>query len=335
MEILIIKLGAMGDVLRMTSILKPLREKHPGSVITWVTKGGSEQLLEGNPAVDHVVLIGGAGKGLGGKAFDLVLSFDDEEDACALASGVNSKKIVGAYLKDGKAAYTEDSALWFDMGLISRHAKAEADRRKAANEKTYQEIHFSILGLKNPEKYPPILILNEKEKAFARSFAEKHGIGKGDRVIGVNTGAGGRWRDKKLSVRQTAELIDQLNKAQKVNILLFGGPGEEGRNKEILRGVHTGVIDAGCGNSVREFAALVGLCDVLISSDSLAMHIGIALKKKVVAFFYPTSAAEIELYGKGKKVIAKGKSCCSYQAVCTHPPEWDVGKIAGAALSLL
>ena len=116
---------------------------------------------------------------------------------------------------------------------------------------------------------------------------------------------------------------------------MLGGPGEEERNRDILKGAQAGVIDAGCGNSVREFAALVGLCDVLISSDSLAMHIGIALKKSVVAFFYPTSAAEIELYGKGAKIIAGGESYCSYQAVCAHPPEWDIVKMADAAISLL
>jgi len=335
MEILIIKLGAMGDVLRMTSILRPLKEKYEGARIAWVTKKESEKLLEGNPYVDEIMLIGDAVKKTEGRDFGLVLSFDDEEDACALASGVGSKKIIGAYLKGGKSVYTEDSAFWFDMGLISRYGKAEADRRKAANRRTYQNIHFSILGLKDPTSYPPILVLSEEEKRFAERFAERHGIGKEDGVVGVNTGAGGRWQDKKLSVQQTVELIDSIREKTGAKILLFGGPGEEERNRDILKGAQAGVIDAGCGNSVREFAALVGLCDVLISSDSLAMHIGIALKKSVVAFFYPTSAAEIELYGKGAKIIAGGESYCSYQAVCAHPPEWDIVKMADAAISLL
>ena len=63
MNLLIIKLGAMGDVLRMTSILKPLKERYKDAKITWVTKKSSEDLLRGNPHVDGIVLIGQAQKG--------------------------------------------------------------------------------------------------------------------------------------------------------------------------------------------------------------------------------------------------------------------------------
>ncbi len=336
MQILIIKLGAMGDVLRMTSILKPLKKKYPNAHITWVTKKSSVELLESNSLVDKIVLIGDALKGrFKGKEFDLVVSFDDEREACSLASQVKSKKLVGAYLKNGKQTYTEDPAPWFDMGLISKYGKAEADKRKAANKKTYQDIHFSMLGLKNPQNYPPILILNENEEKSAKDFVKKHGVGKNDKVIGLNTGAGGRWQDKRLSVEQTVKLIEKISKEKRVKLLLFGGPDEEARNKEIIKKSKMPVIDAGCHNPIREFAALVDLCSVVVTSDSLAMHIAIALGKNVVAFFYPTSAAEIELYGKGIKTVAEGRSYCSYQAVCTHPPKWDVDKIADAAISLL
>ena len=336
MEILIIKLGAMGDVLRMTSILRPLKEKYQSAHITWVTKKNSVELLETNPLVDELVLIGDALKSsFNGKAFDLVYSFDDEEEACALASQVKSKKLIGAYLKGSALVYTEESAPWFDMGLISKYGKIEADKRKAANKKTYQDIHFSMLGLENPKNYPPILILGEKEKKFAAEFAKRHGISKKDRVIGLNTGAGGRWRDKKLSVEQTVDLIGKISKKTKAKLLLFGGPEEEARNKGIIKKSKVKIIDAGCHNSIREFAALVDVCNAVVTSDSLAMHIAIALGKNVVCFFYPTSASEIMLYAKGAKIIGKGKSYCSYESACKYPPQWDINKIADAAISLL
>ncbi len=336
MQILIIKLGAMGDVLRMISILRPLKEKYPDAHITWVTKKNSVELLESNPLVDDIIPIGDALKGkIMGGTFDLVISFDDEEEACALASYVKSKKLIGAYLKDGKPAYTPDSGPWFDMGLISIHGKAEADKRKAANKRTYQDIHFSILSLKDPKKHHPTLILDEKERSFGEEFAKRNNIQKNDEVVGLNTGAGGRWQDKKLSIEQTVELIERIAKGSQAKMILFGGPEEEERNKEIIRKSKVPLIDAGCKNPLRKFAALVDLCDVMVASDSLAMHVAIALQKKVLAFFYPTSAAEIELYGKGKKIIARGKSYCSYQAVCTYPPKWDIDEIAHAAISLL
>ena len=84
------------------------------------------------------------------------------------------------------------------------------------------------------------------------------------------------------------------------------------------------VIDAGCENTLMEFASLVNLCKILITSDSLAMHIGIALKKKVICFFYSTSSSEIELYNRGIKIIGKGEDYCSYKPKCDIPPKWNI-----------
>ena len=57
----------------------------------------------------------------------------------------------------------------------------------------------------------------------------------------------------------------------------------------------------------------MNICDVVVTSDSLAMHIAIALRKMVVAFFAPTSSAEIELYGMGEKVVPRGGCVCCYK----------------------
>ena len=155
-------------------------------------------------------------------------------------------------------------------------------------------------------------------------------------VIGINTGASGRWQDKKLSIEETAELIDKLNnEINNAKLLLFGGPEEKERNKKILQGIKTEIIDAGCDNSLMEFASLVNLCNILVTSDSLALHIGAALKKKIVVFFYPTSPNEIELYGRGIKTIGKGKDCCSYKPKCDYPPKWDIDEMVNAVKKLI
>src|SRR4030095_1234830 len=74
-----------------------------------------------------------------------------------------------------------------------------------------------------------------------------------------------------------------------------------------------GPCDGGTGNGILEFAGLVGLCDTLLVSDSLALHLAVALSVRVVAFFAPTSAAEIELYGRGEKVVSTAPDACSYR----------------------
>ncbi|MEK7113776.1 MAG: hypothetical protein AAB873_03040, partial [Patescibacteria group bacterium] len=77
------------------------------------------------------------------------------------------------------------------------------------------------------KKQKPILVLNKEELNFGSRFAQKHKIKKSDLVVGINTGAGGRWKDKRLSVEETANLIDKLKnqlRNKNIKILLFGGP---------------------------------------------------------------------------------------------------------------
>src|SRR6185437_12181624 len=54
-RVLIIKLDAMGDVLRTTALLPPIRESHPHAGITWITRRESVPLLERNPYVTEVL----------------------------------------------------------------------------------------------------------------------------------------------------------------------------------------------------------------------------------------------------------------------------------------
>ena len=334
MQVLIIKLGAIGDMIRTTSIIQGLKSKYKDAKIDWVTKKESFDILKNNNLIEKIYLIGSNLQELKSKNYDIVISLDDDEEACRLASSINCKKIIGAFIGNGKRIYTQDSSEWFDMGLISQFGKQKADELKAKNKKTYQEIIYAILDLKY-EKQELILILNYEEAQFGKNFASKNKIGKNELVIGINTGAGSRWQDKKLSVEETAELIDKLNNQIKNSkIILFGGPEEKERNENIKKSVKTKIIDTGCNNSLMEFASLVNLCSILVTSDSLALHIGTALKKKIVAFFYPTSASEIELYGRGIKIIGKGKSYCSYQPRCDYPPEWDIDEIVKAVKKL-
>ena len=327
MEILVIKLGAIGDVIRTTTILPGLKAKYKNCTIDWVTKKESFDILKNNNSIGKIYLINNK---LRNKKYDLVINLDDDYEACKLASSINSKKIIGAYLDKNKLRYTNDSALWFDMGLLSRFGKQKADQLKAKNKKAYQEIMYKILNLKYNEQ-EPILNLDKKSLNFGKKFAIRNKIKKSDKIIGINTGAGGRWKDKKLSIEKTSELIDKLNNQIKNSkILLFGGPEEKKRNKKIKNLVKADIIDAGCDNSLTEFASLVNLCNVLVTSDSLALHIGVALKKKIVVFFGPTSSNEIELYGRGIKIIPKIGCLCCYKSKCDITPEYDVDEMVKA-----
>jgi ADP-heptose:LPS heptosyltransferase len=201
------------------------------------------------------------------------------------------------------------------MGLLSVHGKATADRLKIQNRQSHPEIHADMLGLRMGR---PVLHLSPESRRFAQDFAGRHALEGRRPVVGLNTGAGGRWASKQLDVERTVAVAKRVHAARggRVVFLVLGGPAETQRNEAILAGLVRADVagcDGGTGNGLLEFAGLVRLCDVLLSSDSLALHLAIAQEVRVVAFFAPTSAAEIELYGRGEKVASTSPDACSYR----------------------
>lgn len=324
MRLLILKTGALGDVLRSTSILPGLSEAHGDLDVTWVTAPAAEALVVSHPLVQRVLCVdpgdrravADLGESLQGESWDWVLSFDDEEPLCRLASSLKTIKLSGAYLtKAGDRAYTDDVAPWFEMGLLSRDGKDEADRLKVQNQRSHPQIFASMLGI---EMGAPEFPLPDKALTAAASFAADSSLRRGGIVIGLNTGAGGRWRTKAMAEDQVLGLAARLHAALDghVTFLMLGGPDELERNERLGAGLAAAgqsVVHAGSANSLADFAARLSLCDLLVVSDSLALHIALARKVPMVSFFAPTSAAEIELYGLGEKVLSTAPDYCSYR----------------------
>ncbi|HLC65126.1 MAG TPA: glycosyltransferase family 9 protein [Candidatus Nanoarchaeia archaeon] len=322
-RILLIKLAAMGDVLRTTFLLAALKEKYTGCSIDWVTEKNAVELLLGNPFIDNVFVIGDK---LNLK-YSKLINLDEDERACRLAGSLNGE-VIGFYWDNG-IKYTPTAKEWFDMSALGK--KPENDILKRKNRKTYQQIMCEIAGVEWKHQ-KPILVLPPDAVEFGKKLSRK--LEKGKLTVGLNTGAGGRWKLKKLSEEKTAGLADRLVEELDAQVVLFGGPEEKERNERIKKMISHKIVDAGCDNTLMEFAALVNLCDVLVTSDSLALHIGIALGKKIVVFFGPTSPWEIELYGNGVKVFKENPCLCCYKengiAKPTCDEYIDVGMIVDA-----
>ncbi|MCE9594696.1 MAG: glycosyltransferase family 9 protein [Planctomycetes bacterium] len=330
-SILIVKTGALGDVLRTTAILPGLCERYADCRVTWLTAPSAVDLLRLNRRVAEVIALDTKSpeevertlERLKLTTWDRLLSFDDEEPLCRLASALTAKRLSGAFLDGyGRRAYTADVGPWFDMGLLSVHGKTRADRLKVENRKSHPAIFAEMLGIGIGK---PTLEIDEAARRFGDGFAARTKLLARGTVIGLNTGAGGRWHSKTLTVEKTAELARRLDRelSGKVTFLLLGGPGEVERNRAIVEalGQSVSLVDGGCDNGLLEFAALVSKCDLLVTSDSLALHVALAREVRTVVFFAPTSAAEIELYGLGEKVVSTAPDYCSYK------PDADVSSI--------
>lgn len=336
MNILLIKLGALGDVLRTTPLLKGLKAAHPSCRLTWLVEEKCLEVLEGNALIDELLPYSGKNiDDLSKRTFDLLINLDKENEALEAVKRVPALKKMGfGWLPSG------------EMGALDRLSEyavrlgVDDELKFRQNKKTYQEISFEQVGLRfDGEEY--VFSLDESSLSFARRHLHALGIDLKNRrapIVGLNTGSGHRFAGKQLPVATYCALAGKLSEELGATVCLLGGRDEAERNREIAASAPCPVINTG-SHSIRRFAALVKQCDVIVSGDTTAMHIAIAVKTPVVVHFGSTCAAEIELYGLGIKIISSIECAPCYKRVCPIDnqcmKDMRVGEIFSAVRKLI
>jgi heptosyltransferase-2 len=325
MRILIIKTGALGDVVRTSFIAQALKDKYKfnNPKIFWITQKKAVPFFSNNPYVDFVLVSENKNK-VSNQFFDLIVNLEEDEENCRFVSSLKHKDLIGFFYKDGKILPTPTAVEWYNMSALGK--KPYNDILKKKNKKTHRQILAEILSIKEYKKYEPFLRLNKSQRNMAKNFLRRHNLSRTELIIGINTGSADRW-PKELSVKNTALLIDNIYRKFKAKIILFGGPNEIERNHEIVALSNSPVITAGCGNDLLEFPALISVCSLFITSDTLGLHIALALKRRVIVLVGPTSPSELDLYGLGERVIAKSKCICCYKSNCKSMEKIDLNEI--------
>ncbi len=292
-KILIIKLGAIGDVIRTTPLLVPLQNEYPNHEIWWLT-----QYPDVVPnSVDKVLQFSAESVLVAqSTAFDLVISLDKDHFAIALASQLRTKNIFGFTMVDGKCAPANEAARdKFITGLF--------DDANKANRKSYLEEIFEICGYKfHGEEY----ILNN-------SFAKDWGIDpKGKPIVGLNTGCGDRWTSRLWSEEYWLKLCQLLSDGGYFPLLL-GGRQEHEKN--------TRLASAGSATylghfPLQEFVSLMDNCNTVVTAVTMGLHLAIGLRKKVVLINNIFNPKEFELYGRGEIIMPTKECTCYFSPKC-------------------
>jgi heptosyltransferase II len=313
-RILVISLEAMGAVLRSTVILPAIKAKFPNSHITWITKKPMQQILRGNPYIDRVLAVCEEDLlVLSALEFDIAYVIDKS----LVAAGVLSKTTVDliyGFVADPNSgsilpATSAAKELW-EIGLND-------EKKFFLNQKPETQLLLEALELSNyqPKGYSSPLTeadlreVDRRLKTWRRS--EKP-------LIGVNTGCSGVIPYKKLTVEFQRKLITEIKKQKLGDVVLLGGPEDTVRNQQIAYGLD--VIETPTLSGVKDGYLSAAACDVIVTGDSLGMHMGIALEKWVVAWFGPTCAQEIDLFGRGRKVLSQVSCGPCWKRLCQNQP---------------
>ena len=314
-RILLIKLAALGDVIRTEALLPGLKNAFPTSHITWVSRADGCRMLAGNPLIDRRLEYGAETLcRLQCEKFDLVINLDKEPGPAALAMQVDAEDKRGIGLSPHGTIYplNPEAHYYFALGL-SDHLKFEDNRS------SYQRLIYEALGLPyDGERYS--LFPSSADEDHAREVLRRAGVRDNEELVGLNTGAGSMFANKTWPAEKFVTLAKNLLGRGDCRVMLLGGPEEVEKNDWIAQQAGPQVIHPGCGHSELEFAALLRRCSAILSGDTTAMHVAIALRVPVVVLFGPTCSQEIDLYGRGVKLISKIECTPCYKRHCDYSP---------------
>jgi len=317
-KILIIALEAMGSVLMTTAQLPAIKRKYPESTIYWLTLKNSADILKNNPFIDKLFVYDFENMSiLSAVEFDIIMNSDKSVKAGAIVNSLKAKEKLGFGINNNfQIIPLNDGALYnYKLGL-------DDNLKFKINKKTGQEILAETFNLEyKRDEY--IFEFTNDEKEFIESYKKSIGITDNDEIIGFNTGCSQLYPNKKMTIEQHIILIEKFLSFNRFKIMLLGGPEDTERNKIISELFKDQVINTPTTEGIRKGACYESIPHVVITGDSFGMHLAIALKKYVIAWFGLSCWNEIDLYDRGVKLYPEGLFCapcwkkeCPYNLEC-------------------
>ncbi len=314
-RILIIRLSAIGDVIRTLPALASLRLEYPRAHIAWAVEDKSSGLLEGHPHLDEALVferkkIVAALKnplrfpaGLAATArflrrvcggYDLVFDFHGILKSGIIASASRSGRRVGfekEFVKEFSHIFTNEKIRPTDARLPRVERNLEMVRPFVSPENITDR---------------PTLGVTEDHRAKARTFIREK-FRDARPLAAVHPGTSRKL--KRWPARHFATLCDMLSESLGAKVMLTWGPGERGDAEEIRSLASSNPEVATPTENLLDLAALLEACDLMVSVDSGPMHIGSAVGTPVVAVFGPTDVRVNAPHWRPNQVVTSGIDC--------------------------
>ncbi len=317
-KILIVSLDALGNVLCNTPVLYAIKRKFPVSTIHWITMPNAEKILLNNPFIDKVYTWTDEQRMIVRNIrYDYLMNSDKSDYACAFSNEVKAENKLGFLLNDdGKIIPANKTAMYsYLMGNDDKLKFRE-------NTRSGIDIIHEVFELEY-QKDPYVFNFTDEEKKFIEDYKKEINYNSSKTYVGFNTGCSNLFPNKKMTVDQHIKLIKEMLKDENLQVVLLGGKEDTERNQQIYEFFNETdrkkIINTPTTMGLRKGACFISIADLVITGDSFGMHLANALKKQIIVWFGVSCPAEIELYGRGEKLIPYGLECSPcWKKVCPY-----------------
>jgi len=293
-RILVIRLGAMGDIIHALPAAALLKRSFPAAELCWAHHAKWRDLLEGSPIVDRRIEVkrktwaeisASLQQLRGGAPYDLTVDLQGLVQSALVAMLSGSSRIAGFHGSQARE--------W--AATLAYRTKVKTQAAHVVDK--YREIAMAVGARPGPVEFP-----------LPPGRAEGE-LPPGDFVL-ANPFAG--WTSKEWPLEYFSKLAARL-RAQGLHLVLNGAPSSR-QSLETVSGaqVHISGI-AGLIHATRACRAVIGL-------DSGPLHLAAALRKPGVALFGPTDPARNGPYGDTMRVLRVPEAVTTYKREDTISP---------------
>ncbi len=275
-KILIIKPGAIGDVLLSTPVIENMRHHFPEAEINFLTQSYCREVLEGNPYLNRVLTYD---IGKGDSSYCLIRNIHNQKYDLIIDLFGNPRTAIIVFNSDAR----------FRVGFRFKWRALAYNIKVKPRGSEVHNIEFNLDAVRALEleviSNKPKFYLNGVHKELADEFFRMNDL-QGKQVLGFNPS--GTWPTKVWNEEKWAELGKMFSKDSR--ILLFWGYDKE---KELAERIQQAI-----GNSavlipevnLKYMAALIKKCSLFVTNDTGPMHVAWVSGANTAAIFGPTNS---------------------------------------------
>src|SRR4030067_3024681 len=310
LKILILRLSAVGDVIRTLPAAKALKEQTPSS-ITWIVEEPSQAFLESQPEIDEVILFPRRrwtkgiksfreiGRTLGEmwgfvvclrrQRFDVVFDFHGVLKSGLLSFLSGSPKRIGYDRRSTK----EGNFLFSNVKV--RLPKKRISRFQR-NLTLLQGIGLEVKEFNYSLHIPP------EHQQYVGSFFKSVSAPLQRPLIAIHPGTSPKAIFKRWMPDQYAQLADRLVRELNTSILFTWGVEELEWVKRIQKKMKEPSLLGPKTESLTQLGEVYRHCDLYVGGDTGPMHIASLMGIPAVVLYGPTAPIENDPFGKHNKV---------------------------------
>ena len=278
---LIVRLGALGDVVHAIPVAAALRRAFPDARIDWLVSAKHREILDLVPVIDRRLVIDTSFLNAIGELrrsrYDVAIDLQGLIKSAVLARLSGAPRVAGfssRYARERAARlfYTEA----FDPGRGGLY-----DPRETRHVVDINLGLLSLLGITAPAREFPIEDVDTDAARAARRQT-------GDRYALLNPGAA--WPNKRWPPSRLAAIAVELRARHGLMSVVLWGPGEEALAAEVVAGAN-GAAVISPRTTIADLVALARRAALMVSGDTGPTHIAAALGTPLVGIYGPTRPA--------------------------------------------